>query len=422
MGKHYLYAMATVKYLIRSKDDSSNIYVRLRDGRGIDITRNTSLTINSDFWSTQKGWIRNKAQFTEKAIYETELRKLRDLIFQQRNTSLTKEVQINGQWLEKVIAIWKGEHTESSNGLVEWTSYYIDFLPNKIINGQKGATNGTIKSYKVTLKRLLSYQSRLKKQIKLSELNLTFHQDFMDFCETELKLAPNSIGKSIRQIKTVANYAKDHGEKVHADLSSRNFNIPSEKSLFITLTEEDIQQISIVDGSNYLTNARDWLIIGCWTGCRVGDLMELNMENIKESDGKKILQYTQKKTNQLVSVPIHNMVNDILIQRNGFPRPISDVKFNRYIKEVARNAGLNEKVYGSRKNPEIKRKEKGYFEKWQLVTSHICRRSFATIHFPKLPNKIIMQVTGHRSEKVFLDYIGETEIDHLASFHEVWEQ
>jgi len=53
------------------------------------------------------------------------------------------------------------------------------------------------------------------------------------------------------------------------------------------------------------------------------------------------------------------------------------------------------------------RKKYGRFAKWELVSSHIGRRSFATNHFGKIPTPIIIAATGHKSESIFLKYIGK---------------
>jgi hypothetical protein len=50
-------------------------------------------------------------------------------------------------------------------------------------------------------------------------------------------------------------------------------------------------------------------------------------------------------------------------------------------------------------------KKHGKFVKWELVSSHIGRRSFVSNHFGKIPIPIIMATTGHRSKSLFLNYI-----------------
>ena len=68
------------------------------------------------------------------------------------------------------------------------------------------------------------------------------------------------------------------------------------------------------------------------------------------------------------------------------------------------------------------RHEKGIYEKWQLVTSHICRRSFATNLFGKLPTALIMQITAHSSEKTFYGYIGKNSFDYAQQIADYYEK
>ncbi|TDW48829.1 hypothetical protein EV144_103346 [Flavobacterium sp. 270] len=46
--------MARIKFLIQSKNNPANIYVRLIDGRKIDIKAKTNLIINPSDWSDTK--------------------------------------------------------------------------------------------------------------------------------------------------------------------------------------------------------------------------------------------------------------------------------------------------------------------------------------------------------------------------------
>jgi len=56
-------------------------------------------------------------------------------------------------------------------------------------------------------------------------------------------------------------------------------------------------------------------------------------------------------------------------------------------------------------------KETGIFEKWELVTSHIGRRSFATNFYGEIPTSYLIYVTGHSTESMFLNYIGKSNKD-----------
>ena len=79
-------------------------------------------------------------------------------------------------------------------------------------------------------------------------------------------------------------------------------------------------------------------------------------------------------------------------------------------------AGINELVRGSRKEETeegsgIYRKRDGEFKKFELVTSHIGRRSFATNYYGKIPTSFLIYVTGHSTEAMFLNYIGKSNKD-----------
>ena len=116
-----------------------------------------------------------------------------------------------------------------------------------------------------------------------------------------------------------------------------------------------------------------------------------------------------------MAVPLVSTIVEILNKRNGeFPRPISSQKYNDYIKLVCKEAKLTDKIHGSKvivyENGR-KRTEKGKFEKWELVSSHIGRRSYATNNFDKIPLRLVMNVTGHTTEKMFLNYIQKKQTD-----------
>jgi hypothetical protein len=47
------------------------------------------------------------------------------------------------------------------------------------------------------------------------------------------------------------------------------------------------------------------------------------------------------------------------------------------------------------------------YPKYELITSHTMRRSFATNYFEKIKTPILMEITWHSRESTFLSYIVE---------------
>lgn len=416
--------MATIKFLTKGKTEHQTIYVRLRNGRSIDVTASTGYLTKSEHWSNAKGEPKHTASNTDKLNLSDRLRELSSFIISRMNKDKDSGTLINKEWLTRTIEIYKNPSLENeSRLLVDMLQEYKDKLKFKINNKTGRATSpATLRNFNTTTMRVLKYQEFKKHEFFVHEVDLSFHTDYSRFAEKHLGLAVNSIGKDLRQIKTVCLDARDNGLDINKQVESRKFNAPSEKTLFVTLSETEINSIKEHSfKQDYLRNAQDWLIIGCWTGCRVNDLMQLTNDNIlTTTKGDKFIRYTQSKTGKQVDLPIHHQVTEILERLQGFPRPISDVKFNVYIKEVCKQVGLTQLVRGTRQNPTTHKKETGMFEKWELIKTHTCRRSFATNHYNKLSNKLIMKVTGHATEKMLLNYIGETENDHLDDFMNVW--
>ena len=58
-----------------------------------------------------------------------------------------------------------------------------------------------------------------------------------------------------------------------------------------------------------------------------------------------------------------------------------------------------------------KRKIFGKYPKYELITSHIGRRSFASNFYGKISTTHILNFIGHTTEKQLLTYIGKSETE-----------
>ena len=61
--------------------------------------------------------------------------------------------------------------------------------------------------------------------------------------------------------------------------------------------------------------------------------------------------------------------------------------------------------------------------KWEMVSSHTARRSFATNEYLNGTSTLtIMAVTGHRTEKAFLKYIKVSKKEEAERMKQHWEK
>jgi integrase len=150
-------------------------------------------------------------------------------------------------------------------------------------------------------------------------------------------------------------------------------------------------------------------IIGCYTGLRFSDLSQLRKENIIK--GGHMAKISTIKTGEMVMIPLKGIVKTILNKYEGIvPEALSNQKMNEYLKEVGELAKLNESILitstkGGKRSTET-------FKKFELITTHTARRSFASnAYLSGVPTISIMKITGHRTEKSFLKYIKISQED-----------
>jgi hypothetical protein len=99
--------MATVNYLLKTKQELSTIYVRLVEGRRSDVTASTGYTISPKYWSSAKGTIKQVAENKENKHLVIELETLKRKIFDSLNEDKGNGTPIGREWLESVISKFK---------------------------------------------------------------------------------------------------------------------------------------------------------------------------------------------------------------------------------------------------------------------------------------------------------------------------
>ena len=389
--------MATVNFSIRSKNNPARIYVRLKAGRTVDVKAPTDLYINPTDWNHAKGKPRLKD--TSLKNIDTDLNNLQAEIVARLN-QCSPDDDINTQWVKDII---NPPPPEEPLELPEDIITYFD----KFIEAKKDdVKKGTINKY-ITIRNLLERMQAETGTIHIKDVGNGFKSKFESYCVSN-GYATATIGRAVKAIKTVCRDARSNGMESHPQLDLLKGK--KYETDHIHLTFDELDTIQQTDLPEYLDNARDWLIISCYTGQRVSDFMRFTKDMIRTEKGKKLIEFTQVKTGKIMTVPLHKKAIEVLKKRDGeFPRQISDQRYNDYIKEVCKRAGLTYTVKGSKKNPDTNRKETRTFEKWELVASHIGRRSFSSNFYGIIPTSLLIHATGHSTESQFLAYIGKTD-------------
>jgi integrase len=281
-------------------------------------------------------------------------------------------------------------------------------------------------SYEMTLKTLQSYSATLPRELTFDDINTDFYEGFVKFLTYSIQHGPkskktgkiehlktgyskNTIGSRIKNLKVFMGYAVDKGYTLNTKFRNKNFKKVEETAETIYLTDTELLTLYQKDLSDRpkLDRVRDLFLIGCYTGLRFSDLSQLTPQ--KFTKGGTRLQVKTIKTGETVVIPLHWTIKEILNKYNGnLPRVPSNQKMNEYIKELGETAGINEPVTITKTNAGLLHDKT--FKKWELMTVHTARRSFATNMFlAEVPAISIMKITGHRTERAFMKYIKVTQ-------------
>ena len=398
--------MATVNFLYRSTKPKANLVIRLlfRDN-GVDYVfgGKTKFEIEKHYWTKQHNLTRVKHIDLSNIQVDVnkELNKIENHVLNAFNSTDVSEV--SKEWLQAQIDEYYNPTLKNTlpNKLTSYIDYYIECKQYEL-------TIASFKKFRTIKKKLEALELAHNKTILISDINEDFKNEFVRYYK-ENGYNTNTIQRELSFIKTFCRHARSNG--IETSIQLDGLKLPKAKAEKIYLTFDELEQIEQTHfDSEALSNAKDWLIISCYTGQRVSDFLNFTKDMIRVEDKVKLIEFTQKKTNKRMSLALHPKVIEILNKNNGnFPYKISDQRYNEYIKEVCRIAGITAPTKGGKNNPETNRKESGIYQKYELVSSHIGRRSFATNFYSKIPTSLLISATGHSSEAMFLEYIGKTQ-------------
>lgn len=394
--------MATIKFFIQSKNNPAGIYVRIRDGKLVDAKAKTKYAISPDNWSSAKGQPKNMSDANAKELH-LNLTNLATKILNEFNKIDAGEI-IDSQWLKELL--YPTEKPEAiPNKLVEYFDYYGMDKSNSV-------KPSTFKKLNVNKQLLIRFQAATRTTYLIKDVNADFKRKFEEYCRTE-RYAPNTIARALKFIKTICYHAHNNGIETHYQLNG--ITVKTEKVDKIFLSNEEIDKIQAAEmDSEFMENARDWLVISCETGQRVSDFMRFTPEMIRYVGSVPLIEFNQVKTGKTMSVPLSKKVMAILEKRSGsFPRKISDQRYNEYIKLVCKAAGINEPIKGAKSVTVdgVTRKQSGVYPKYELICSHVGRRAFSSNNYGRIPTALLINATGHSTESMFLEYIGKTSTD-----------
>lgn len=256
---------------------------------------------------------------------------------------------------------------------------------------------------------IAEYADEIGYDLYTHNINEEFGEGFLDHLRSK-GLMLSTVKSTFAKITALLNKADRRGYAVDKTFSDCSIKDEDSDSVYLSMIE--ITRIYYYQGLKKKEEiVRDYFILGCLTGLRFSDYSRLGRQNFQGD----LLIIRTKKTGVLVKIPIHPFVREIFTKYEWkLPKCHSIQAFNRQIKNICRKIGLdNDTTYNRTHGYDVISKT---IPKFELISSHTARRSCATnMYKENVPVWIIMQITGHRTERAFFRYIRITQDEAVNS-------
>lgn len=392
MAVNFLYGSTGGK---KEQDDRS-VYIRVNYNK-LNWKKSLSMPISKKEWDFKKKSLVNLytgSRSEERGNYLQEVfDKMTDL--DKKFNQYLRELKISGRFATITLAEFRKEcellFNNETNRTKEDKPYLTDIIQENIEGKKKRKESpNTIRTYKSRLKLIQRYMDQeVKRELFTDEIDLDFYNDFQEWVYEDYKA--NTFGGLIRVIKaTLRKYRRKI--PVHPDIEDDDFRDVKESVERITLNEDEIDRLFSYKGNSKLENVRDQakvLYYGCMRySDMVKTLEDVGKLNVYRKKGELRWDVKQQKTNDFKSIPMLEPIRDMYEEKN-FPKVISNVNLNKYLKELCEAVGIEKKV-----------------------SSHDFRRSYVTnmIYGEVEPLKV-RKMSGHKNWNSFDTYCMNNNID-----------
>ena len=216
----------------------------------------------------------------------------------------------------------------------------------------------------------------------------------------------NTIKGYLKRIKRVVRYAHETYDidfSVQFELITQ---LKDKANFVVFLSKSEVAQFAQVKtktpGEKEVKNG---FLFRCYTGIRFSEMPYIDLNNL--DDG--VLSFYIPKSSNSHQIPLNRKALELLKKVKMF-NPISQQKENKYIKELAKRAGINRPVQKVKLSGSVSTVET--FPKWKLCSSHTARRTWARIAYDAGVDILkISRYIGHSDISTTLKYIGHKDTD-----------
>jgi integrase len=271
-----------------------------------------------------------------------------------------------------------------NKSLVFYIDQYVERFKNELV---------TVVHHRGLLENIKDLEVENHRKYYFIDINEGFRSELVKYYQRN-NYNNSTVKKRFSIFKTILRYYTTT-EKVNTNtdfltFSVKNLKTPSEEDNIITLTfDQFLKLVKTTDLPPYLNKVRLLFLLGCSTGLRYSDIMELNKSHIQNNCIDKLIRKTKKR----IRIPLNDLSLSIL---EGFEYNIPRISMkclNQYVHLLFKKLEYDEMMNWNRNGKEIQ------LPQHLLLTFHSSRKFYIT-HLLRsgLTPLEVMSYSGHRSD------------------------
>lgn len=311
----------------------------------------------------------------------------------------------------------KKEIAEEKKKDIKPSEYFLNYIKNmtKTVIKRTGTfrQKDTQGHHNIIFKRYMDFLSYSRWFDDFSIFGEQFEKKFEYWGLSERNYAANTIAASFSILKVWLNQAekegliKDptfHGWKTKANGTEHIYlNEVEIKRIYDIDFSDDFKAANKIDLKSKIEQTRDLFVMACHLGLRLSDWNRLSSSEWNFVDNTITVNTT--KTKERITVPLSTIVKELYDKYEGkFPYHIDKGHLNNQLEKIGELAHIDSDIYIMETKGGVAKQV--HYKKYQLISSHTGRRSFATNLYLKCKqSKLVMAFTGHKTEENFFKYI-----------------
>ena len=387
--------MINTTFVLKEPKSSSEtiIYLVIR-WDGLQMKISTKQKVSPKFWNKERLKVKEVASKTNHQLINIELIEIEKVAYAMfKSFTETFKRKPNTEELKNLIEQEYFQKNPQFKKVEQKT--ILDYFDDYIETIKSTTAYTTVQKYKQAKDNFKDFQKDKKRIYNTEMIDLKFRNEYVEYLIETKKYAPTTVYRKMKFLRTVLYFIENLGIPVNPFLHNSRFLTKDVEVDNIALSEKEIDELERLNLSTNkrLEQVRDLFLVACYTGQRFSDLNKINQSNIIDDE---YISIRQQKTNEQLTLPLLKVVKTILVKYSYRLPKISNVKFNEYIKEVAKLCETLNKQY----NGGIKK------SRYQMFSSHTARRTFVKLNYGKEVDLDTLKLgTGHKQTKTLQTYI-----------------